>query len=300
MLKKFEIDKNPFSTGTFALDNINDEISLYKKLSLLLKEETLLELFAAINKNEQHLVEYIYYDYRHKIYEALMETSLKQCANTLSDKIVDEFKNRDMYFLYYSLLISENKININFEKEMINKTDKGAVVNVLHYDIYQIVPLIMSKNLDRELIFYADGGALDRIMNLIIHLNPKIKSKITILPLEYSSVIKAMRKVKKGGILFIMPEINPNKAKNNFKRIRFLGTEIFVPVGSVRISYKCAVPSYLAYFDRDENRLYLNSVEVTENEGSTVKKLWNEIEEIIKNKPEKWSIWEKWNDIRRY
>lgn len=299
MLKNYKVENHPYSTGFFSLDNINSNLPLLQKLFESLPSEEIYTLFENISKKEKELIEYINYDYNHKIYEALMETTFKNQAELLSDKITQEFKSRDMLLTYYSLLFYVHDLDVHINKEILNNSDKGGVINVLHFDLYHLVPFILGKYVNRELIFYADGGALERTLAIAFVFNPNLKKRVTILPMEYKSVIKAMRKVKRGALLFIMPEINTSSTKKRDPLVvDFFENKVIAPIGAQKIAEKCDVPVYVSYFNRESMVLSIQKIKQSKCAEEMTRELWVQIQVIIKKAPHKWSMWEKWNDIK--
>lgn len=302
MIRRYRHEKNPFSTGFFSMENYINNIDMFDNLAKNLSNEELYDLFIGINKSQNNLIEYIYYDYKNYIYEALTDTVLEDQANDLSNEITDKFMKRDMDFVYYSLLLKHNRVNYEIDNSDFLYDDKGYVINFLHYSIFHLVPYLIATNTEKEVIMYANKDGINYVYRVMKWMNYDQTKNITMLPVDYKSAITSMKKVKNGALLLILPEIDRGGNKAN-KEVHgeFLGQKINFPIGAQKIAEVTKSEIKLSYLDIDKNstmKLKVESIENVLNTKMDTIKLWSAIERVVTKKPSQWTIWEMWRDIK--
>ena len=207
-----------------------------------------------------------------------------------------------MNLIYYNLIFWKNKSKTHISDETMLKNNSGCVISVFHYGVYQIIPYILSKFTKKDIIIYANEEMSKSVLKVIMTLEGEIPKNLIVLSLDYKSVFKAVRSVKNGAILLIMPEIdlgNTQKDEKNKATINFMGKNLVVPSGPVKIAEMTKSDIYSLYIDEKIDSLNLNfkKINTRNNLNDSIKELWKNLEETVAENPHKWSIWERMDDL---
>jgi len=274
---------------------------MFQNISSKVNPAELNKLFNNINESQYKLIEHNYYDYQNKIYNNIIDFDL-QDKYDISEKTANYFSLREMNLIYYNLLIGNSKISTYINDNFPLESDKGAVIAVFHYGIYQIVPYLISRHTNKNILIYANEEISNSLLNIIESIEGKMPDNLKVLPLDYKSVLKAVRAVKNGDILLIMPEIDLGSTEKDEKSqtiINFLGKKLIVPSGPLKIASMTKMPVYSLYIEEDIDSLSLNLKEIIEQDTlqNSVSELWKCLENTVQNKPHKWSVWERIDDL---
>ncbi|HCN60708.1 MULTISPECIES: hypothetical protein [Mammaliicoccus] len=297
----YKLSDREYKDRFFSTENFVSKYEIFYNLLNNLNNEELYRLFNSINDSQNTLIEHNFYDYKHKVYNNIFNFEFSLDKQYIAKEMSNYLKTREMNIAYYMLLIGKGNIDISLDNSLLHR-EEGCVVNLIHYGLYQIVPYIFAKNTEKDIIIYANTEITKALIKMMCVIEKKVPKNLIILSLEYKSVIKAMKMVKRGAILIVMPEIDlgsSQKKQENKAKINFFGKKLLVPIGTQKIASKTGVDSYSLCIEEQQSKILvdISKININSDVYASVVELWDNIEKTVKNKPYKWTIWERIDEL---